>query len=759
MSGLRVVVRLVSGVHTVTAATMCEEELRSWPAEEWHRLFLELPWDAYTFLGEFELPWGTVIDDLRHWCGQFPDRPDSARRRYRSVFGNLGLLLLTLVSLRHSYERRYGLAGAADARPPHDCAVVCQPLMCEPAVREALVALYAPGTPLDAVGVAGHAADPLTQAEWNRMDVDSLRFHRHGTTSFILSGRSATTVHGRRRSLALKCITYPYLRVPAIVRNTRRYRETYSVPDTEARHLARVWASEARWIMMDLVPGETLAEYLQRQVRPHAPPGDIRVDLLALLGRELFDALADLEDAGLRHCDLSPSNIIVRSGPSGELSFVLVDLGVNYLYAHEVPGSDGPDAAYVAPEVRTDATQNDRADLYSAGRLLIAIAGVPDEPDSTVPDAFYAETPMLARFLEDLTGRDPDNRLVIFRPEGPRGRYRQLLHFLEEELQAVEAARAQRPATDKRWLATLLDLRTPLADAPGRQRRLWEVRRAQSLYADPERGMHVRWLLAWSRVSAYAWYVAAFLAMTWWLRDLDWNWGNHLTTALQRAAGSSDDELPVLDGVRADDYPIPDLRGNLPIRMVGLSFLLAGVRFYQNTIAGITTRTTGRGLGRLSLLASLAEFSMRGFSLVPAVLVLPPTLVQRDWWPICTAIGILCIFLCNFTCLRFAREAVRQARRRGLSTVPSGRIAGLEVFSNWAPTSGFYCISASTIGTLIYVGLVQDVYVYAAAVTAINIVLFYVIKCSGSSAADVRVALSRACLAAERVRRVPTTGP
>jgi hypothetical protein len=264
--------------------------------------------------------------------------------------------------------------------------------------------------------------------------------------------------------------------------------------------------------------------------------------------------------------------------------------------------------------------------------------------------------------------------------------------------------------------------------------------------------MHVRWLLLWSWISATAWYVAATIVAIWWLRDLGWDWGNHVITFLQRATGSPPDHFPYLDELRAADYPIPDLLGNLPVRLVGMSFLLVGARYYQNIFAGLTPRVTGLRQGRLSVLAVLAEIQMRMFSVNAFCLVLPPSLIQRDWWPLFTAAGIILTFLCNWTCLAFAQTALRRAEAAGLSTVPSGRIPGLEGFAGWAPTSAFYACAASVIGLFIYHEVVRDVYVYAGAVTAINVVIFYVIKCSGASAAGVRAALGRACLAAERLR-------
>ena len=54
---------------------------------------------------------------------------------------------------------------------------------------------------------------------------------------------------------------------------------------------------------------------------------------------------------------------------------------------------------------------------------------------------------------------------------------------------------------------------------------------------------------------------------------------------------------------------------------------------------------------------------------------------------------------------------------------------------------------------LIDSGRLQDVYFYMSAVAAVNVGLFYLVKC-GRHGAEVRGGLTRAVLAAERVRRV-----
>lgn len=750
-----------------------EQELVGLTRYSWGVTLLQLPTDAQSFLSLFERSWDSVVDDLHGWCGGFRARPESVQRPLETVFGHLGLLLITLVSLRHSDEYRHprkevGPDGG-HGQTGHDCDSLCVPLVRDPAVRRAIAEHYSPDAWIPGHDTSEIEPSASARSEWNSIDFDTVRFHRHGTTSFILAGYPAGAAHGRRRQLALKCLVYPFLQVPTIVRNTAEYYSKYGVPSRDLRHLVQIWASSASWILMDYVPGETLAEHLDRRRgntpgsasadrttrRPAAAAREIEIDVLADLGRELFAAMAELEQAGLRHCDLSPSNIIVASGEEGARpSFIFIDLGVNYLYTHALPGIGGPDATYVAPELRAGGTGTNRTDLYSVGQLLVAISGAPGGSDGTVPDLFYAETPVMARFIEDLVDGEPTRRLLLFRPDPPPAPlYPQLRRFFDEELAAMAATRRGRVGQVRiRWLAALLDLFMPLAGAPARQWQVWRIRRSQGLYRHPRRSMHIRWLLTASWLSAAAWYVAATVLVTWWLRDLGWDWGNQAIAFLQQATGTPSDRFPYLDDLRQPDYPISDFAENLPVRMVGLSFLLVGARYYQNLFAGLTPLVAGLRQGWLSLLAIVAELHMRLFAVAAFLLVLPPTLVQGRWWSVFTPVGVLFVFICNWSCLSFARLALRRAKAAQLSTVPAGRVAGLDAFSGWTPSAAFYAVTCGVIGTLIYLDLVKDVYVYAGAVTAINTVLFYVIKCSGRSAADVRTGLGRAFLAAERLR-------
>jgi hypothetical protein len=698
--------------------------LARWREQEWREALTDLPLDGATFAARFEHSWDHHITAITEsWF-----RDDVACGP--ELRGQLGLLLLTLRSLRHS--ERYRSTGASDG---HDCDRVCRPLVRDPAVQESIRRIYQPA-----------ASAPAAESEWGNVDFTTLEFHRHGTTSFILTGRPRRARQGQLPAFALKCIVYPYLRIPTIGRSTREYAAVYDVASRgEVRHLVHVWASDDRWILMDFVAGETLADLLRGEEMP--PVGELRLDLLDRLGGELFLAMDELDACGLRHGDLSPSNIIVTPGGT----FKLIDLGVNYLYTHVVTGASGPDSAYVAPEVRAGDDPK-RADLYSVGRLLVAFGHADDAADGGVPDAYYAEAPQLARFAEDLTGADPAHRLLVFQPNGSAPLYRQLHGFFVEELEAVRVTQGDRPP-HPRWLTGVIDLWRPLLGMPSRQRRLWRLRRRQRL-AGTRRGLYVRWLLFWSLTAAVTWYLALAVVVVWLLRDLNLDWGNQAVAVLQRVTGTPEDQFPYLDRLRADDYPIPDLTGNLPVRVVALSFAIVGARYYQGLFAGITPLAAGG----VPVQAVLAETFMRMAAVVPVLLILPPTLVERHWWPIFTAIGATFVFFVNWSAIAFARAAIRRARALGVSTVSSERHPGLAAFAQWTPASLFYAVCVWVLAVLIHRGELRDVYVYAFGAAMVNVGLWYAIKL-GRNITPIRAGLSRACLAAERVRHISGPAP
>jgi hypothetical protein len=372
-----------------------------------------------------------------------------------------------------------------------------------------------------------------------------------------------------------------------------------------------------------------------------------------------------------------------------------------------------------------------------------------------VPDIFYRRAILLARFIEDLIDADPARRLLIFSTgQGDDFSFVRLKSSFLTELETVQAA--ERGETDLRietgWSA-LRELIRPLAGDPGREWRLWRMRRRQGAQQTANRMLFTNWLLAWSFIAAVAWAVTNATVITWLLRDLNLSWGNTLVDLIQHVSNDPNG-LPIVDSWRNSDYHLPDWRANLPARIVGLSYAIAAPKYYEMLFSGLTPLVLGWRAGAVSWLALAAETTMRMMAVAPCTLVMTATLIEPRWWTINSAIGQCLTCLANYLTLAYIHAVLARSRRLGLSTVPGddGKITGYSSFSQWAPTSLFYAAAVLTIGTCIYVNLLHDVYVYALAVTSINVVLFYVIKC-GVGGPTIRVTMARTCLAAERVGR------
>jgi hypothetical protein len=758
-------------------------------AEEWHSVLRDIPFDRRSFDDRFQPgQWADMIQELRAWCLDFDQRPAAQRERYGQLLGFLGLFLLTLMGLTESSHRRtrVGVGGQPEATggsdaggvESHDCAGTCGWLVRQPEIRAVIREIYRPD---------GTAPERTSKAWAEQIDFETLEFHAHGTTSIILKG-TTNEILGRLNPFALKLIIFPFLRISSIETATRDYMDTYDLAGRRVNHLVGLWASSSRWILMDLVEGRPLGEYwdsrmrrrreaersswVRRQVSRQSSGGSDRTVLLEdlrIYGEAAFQALAELdkilnpdppvagEPAPRRgHCDLTPSNIIVTER-DGKPVFRLIDVGANYLYSFAFSGLEGADSRFVAPEVK-EGKSTDRADLFSLGKLLIMFGG--GEPDDVVPDEFYAQAPLLARFIEDLIDRDADRRQIVFPPRSGQRPYGQLQAAFEAELSA-ESARAA--PTDNQWFRATwnlfqtrltLGLFRPLAGAPGQLRRIYQARRS-GLATTGHSARTDRALLGWSWLSSAAWAITFSITVTWIIRQTNWEWGNRTVEAVQRLLGGSAERFPLLDSMRAPDYVMPDLEANLPALVVGLTYAMVGAKYYQNLFAQMTPMVAGWRAGWLTVSAAVAQFFMRLETIVAASLVLPAVLVNPRWWPICSALGQTLVFFCNAAAILFARRALADARRRRLTTVPpsDSKVTGMASFAEWTPTSLFYAVVVWVIGWLIYEGTLKDTWVYALSVASINFFLFYLIKC-GAGAAEIRVVLSRATLAAERLRHI-----
>lgn len=731
--------------------------LDRWEPQHWREALLDLPLDEHGYYDRFHRHQRAEIERLWTWW-----TGTRGHRHTPETVGLLGLYLLTVTAVHCSERARFHgettvtyTCGDTQVTAAH----LSTELVADPRVRNALKTLYDPA----ATGPAPQ--DTLDQ--WALIDFDTLRFHRHGTTSIILYGKSADPKKSRRTEFALKCIVYPYQRLPAIADATRTYADRFDTFIPDDAPLVVVWASHDNWILQDFLTGQTLAERLRTRPRTEPRPRrtairPIDIAELDLLGNALLYALADLVRLGYRHEDLSPSNIIVQDfGSTARMRFI--DLGVNHLHTRTLPGESYGEAVYVAPEVRKGGHGDDQADLYSLGRLLLAISGSGLGPDGSLPDHTYVLSTGMARLLEDLVDADPDRRLLVTpieppeAPESAQGRNRidQIRELFQREMEVIREAARLEPEGAMERLKDLL----PGSGTVSRQGRIMRVRqrqaaamRDQGRTADVSRLRQAQRLRRWAWGAAFLLWGTAALVATWWLEDLGIGWQAKWIEVVNIALAKAGSDFDFFAAMRMDGYVVPDPWGNLPARLVGFSFALVNARLYLNLFAEISPLSSLPRRGRHRFLTYATEFGLRSMAVLPSLCVILPTLVQGDWWPLATQIGLVWTAAVFSVFIAFERDIHRRARTAGLSTVPEGEFPPGRL-ARWRPTLVIYCVPVLGIGTLIMLDLVQDELVYASFVSLINLSIYY-FKSAGADAPRVRTELSRAFLAAERLDRL-----
>ncbi|MFG3341810.1 protein kinase [Glycomyces sp. NPDC048151] len=727
-------------------------ELDSWQTEDWRAALLDVPLDERAYEDRFGVGRAAELDAL--WIWWDASEPDG--RVSAATKGYLGFFLLTLTGMHRSDRMRYhGEAydgGEIDGRPADER---CASLVAHTGVREAVKALYRPADDdADAVEI------------WDEIDFSTMAFHRQGTTSIIITVDSDPPNKAVRPThYALKCLIYPYLRIPAIVKATRAYEREFGGVRPEGSPLVTVFASYDSWVLMEFIKGTTLTDYLRAAEKGRKDPkSEITrpVDLkqLRAVGAPLLGAMSVLAANVGYHNDLTPSNIIVQVDEDNPdvVKIRLIDLGVNFLHTRTIVGAQSGESVYVAPEVKTSGTGGYRADLYSVGMVLIAIGGIPHSAEGTVPDQFYVASVGLARLLEDLVDADPRQRLVVSGIEAGLGRYTEIRDLFMREIEVLEAAEKGKPKTAYQRFKGLL----PAASVVSRQREIAKVRRKQAKATDkakhPRQAHHLRQangLKYWAIACALMSWVTLALVLTWWSRDLDLFWqAKYVEIANWVFNRSGNAGIPLLDDVRAADYVIPAAWDNLPVRIIALAYAIPGLRLYMNIFADMTPHSAYRRRGWRGVKTAAASFMMRASAVYPTVYILLPTLVQRRWWVIFSPLGIITVATMISACLWFALDANRRARAwndgKGLSTVPKGEIMTLQRLVSWQPAAWLYALPVVIIGIFLYNDRLQDELMYAIAIALINIGI-WTFKNTGSDAPYVRAGLTRAILAAERL--------
>jgi eukaryotic-like serine/threonine-protein kinase len=221
------------------------------------------------------------------------------------------------------------------------------------------------------------------------------------------------------RQVAVKVLSDTIASDPGFV--TRFRREAQTAAALSHPNLVGVYdfseEGERPYLVMQFVPGESLAERLQRG-------GGIDCDKLA---RELLDAVAHIHRVGILHRDIKPGNIIIE--PDGTAK--LIDFGIALPRDATSLTSTGlvlGTERYAAPEVMEGEPATERSDLYSCGVVLRSCEGQCSRA--------------LGVLVEAMASKDPRSRPLSARQALERLEQREV--EVEEPTQVFEPARTRR---------------------------------------------------------------------------------------------------------------------------------------------------------------------------------------------------------------------------------------------------------------------------------------------------------------------------
>lgn len=132
-------------------------------------------------------------------------------------------------------------------------------------------------------------------------------------------------------------------------------------------HLADYTDSEGKLIsvgpciILEYIDGETLAE----AIKDHFSPFNSLT--FSPFIEELLDALAYMHTAGITHCDLKPSNIMLTHNGH---HVKIIDFSLADTDSHAILKQPSGTRKYISPEQATASTPDVRNDIYSLGVIL-----------------------------------------------------------------------------------------------------------------------------------------------------------------------------------------------------------------------------------------------------------------------------------------------------------------------------------------------------------------------------------------------------
>jgi serine/threonine protein kinase/tetratricopeptide (TPR) repeat protein len=174
---------------------------------------------------------------------------------------------------------------------------------------------------------------------------------------------------------------------------------------------------ESGYLVLEYVPGETLAERIARK--------PLELDEALSIGQQIAEAVSAAHKKGVVHRDLKPSNIkITPEGRVKVLDFGLAKVSISKDKDSEAtsthPGRVIGTPAYMSPEQARGKETDHRTDIWSFGCILYQMLS------GHLPFEGETATDTLARIIE----REPDWEML---PQNPPPKIRNLLHSCLEK--------------------------------------------------------------------------------------------------------------------------------------------------------------------------------------------------------------------------------------------------------------------------------------------------------------------------------------
>jgi serine/threonine protein kinase len=529
---------------------------------------------------------------------------------------------------------------------------------------------------------------------------ECIRFHKTGTTSFILQINIKTneSTISESRALALKILKYRYIDNKTINDNTLAYQQLYN---RNFEFMPRVYQSGERYILMDFIDGMTLDEYMHSPGFKDSLHPDIIIKSIFL---RLCDILKELGSRGIIHSDLNPKNIILENFTRldrenlrvDEVKLSLIDFGVNYLLNEKIGSSRALTRArvYIAEEVLEDYDNTSTmSDIYSLGVILLELYNVNDrfeyrEFDNYL-DNIRLEAPVLASILDDILDKNPGLRLFDLQQKYSRDPgqlwniYADLRRNLELEFKLLELKIKKKLNKFSRLALDVINLISFDFKAIAR-RRFVEAKEILNI-RDTRRPGEYSFRTLTKRLGLWS-YVGVV---------------SHIFV------------LCIFIFFTRKYFNANQLKEKLPGLLVCMSFSFLALKYYLEIFSNIYPRY----LGKLGWITNL-WMRFGTFYWPPAILL--AFYFDPGWWPYVSSYGTAVVVGNNFLCFMLAKKAEKKIEATFKQTISKNVKQQLNAYKFWWQLMLYYSAALLLLGIFLTQNILNDEWAYMVLALVIN---------------------------------------